>query len=167
MKVLGIAGYSGSGKTTLVVRLIPELARRGLRVSTVKHTHHDVSVDYAGDPSRALRDAGATEVVVASPEGWTLLHEHGADAEPRVEALAARMAPVDLLLVEGFKARAGDKIEVHRAAAGTPLLCADDPNVIAVAADVALAGVATPVLDLDDISAIADFIVAHYGLARE
>ena len=89
------------------------------------------------------------------------------DAFGSVEALAARMAPVDLLLVEGFKARAGDKIEVHRAAAGTPLLCANDPNVIAVAADVPLAGVATPVLDLNDIPAIADFIVAHYGLARE
>ncbi len=106
-------------------------------------------------------------MAVASPEGWALLHEHGADAEPSVEALAARMIPVDLLLVEGFKARTGDKIEVHRAAAGTPLLCADDPNVIAVAADVPLAGVRPPVLDLDDIPAIVDFIVAHCGLARK
>ena len=167
MKVLGIAGYSGSGKTTLVVRLIPELGRRGIAVSTVKHTHHNVSVDRAGDASRALRDAGATDVVVASPKGWALLHENSADAEPSVEALAARMTPVDLLLVEGFKARTGDKIEAHRAAAGTPLLCADDPNVIAVAADVPLAGVAPPVFDLDDIEAIADFIVAHCGLARK
>ena len=166
MKVLGIAGYSGSGKTTLVVRLIPELTRRGIRVSTIKHTHHSVSIDRAGDASRALRNTGATEVAVASREAWALLHEHGADAEPSVEALAARMEAVDLVLVEGFKASPHDKIEVHRAAAGTPLLCADDPYIVAVAADTPLDGVRPPVLDLDDIEAIADFVVAHCALDR-
>ena len=121
MKLLGIAGYSGSGKTTLVVRLLPELRRRGLTVSTLKHTHHSVSVDQAGDASRALRDAGATDVVVASCQLWSLLHEHRDAPEPSLAELAARMTPVDLLLVEGFKKRPHEKIEVHRPATGAPL----------------------------------------------
>ena len=159
MKILGIAGYSGSGKTTLVVRLIPELKRRGLTVSTIKHTHHSVSIDRAGDSSRALRDAGAVDVVVASRGRWALLHEHRGAAEPSLEALAACMTPVDLLLVEGFKKCPHEKIEVRRAATGAPLLCADDATVIAVAADAPLPGLRPPVFDLDDIPAIADFIV--------
>ncbi len=159
MKLLGIAGYSGSGKTTLVVRLLPELRRRGLVVSTLKHTHHSVSVDQAGAASRALRDAGATDVVVASRQLWALLHEHRDAPEPSLAELAARMTPVDLLLVEGFKKRPHEKIEVHRPATGAPLLCTDDPLVIAVASDAPLAGLRPPVLDLDDIPAIAEFIV--------
>ncbi len=159
MKVLGIAGYSGSGKTTLVVGLIPELRRRGLTVSTVKHTHHNVSIDRAGDVSRALRDAGAVDVLVAVGDRWALMHEHRGAAEPSVAALVERMTPVDLVLVEGFKAHAHDKIEVHRPAAGTPLLWVDDPHVVAVATDAPLSGLGVPVLDLNDIPAIADFIV--------
>ena len=166
MKLLGIAGYSGSGKTTLVERLIPELRRRGVSVSTMKHTHHNVSIDRPGDVSRALRDAGAVDVVAAAPDRWALMHEHRGAPELGVEALARRMAPVDLLLVEGFKRHGHDKIEVHRPANRKPMLCADDPRIIAVAADAPLSGVDVPVLDLNDVAAIADFIVARYGLGR-
>jgi len=163
VRVLGIAGYSGSGKTTLVERLIPALRRRGVRISTMKHTHHNVSLDRRGDVSRALRDAGAVEVAVLGPDVWAILRElHGAP-EPGVEALAARMRPADLLIVEGFKQHAHDKIEVHRQATGKPLLCVDDPHIVAVASDTPLPGIAPPVLDLDDVEAITAFIVARYG----
>ena len=159
MKIIGIAGFSGSGKTTLVVRLIPELRSRGLTVSTVKHTHHNVSIDRRDSLTRRLRDAGAIDVVVAADDHWALLHEHRGAPEPSLEELAARMKPVDILLVEGFKTHHHDKIEVHRPAAETPLLCTDDPHIIAIATDGVMPDTTLPQLDLNDIEAICDFII--------
>ena len=159
MNIIGIAGYSGSGKTTLVVRLIPEIRRRGLTVSTVKHTHHNVSIDKKGSLTRNLRDAGAIDVVVATDDHWALLHEHRGAPEPSLEELAVRMKPVDILLVEGFKTHSHDKIEVHRPEAQKPLLCTDDPYIIAIATDVPLEGSALPQLDLNNVSEICDFII--------
>ena len=159
MNIMGIAGYSGSGKTTLVVRLIPELRRRGLTVSTVKHTHHNVAIDEKGSPSRRLRDAGAAEVMVRAGDHWALMHEHRHDPEPDLDTLAAMMIPVDILLVEGFKQHDHAKIEVHRRATGKPLLCPDDPAIVAIASDAKLDGIALPQFGLDDIAAICEFIV--------
>ena len=161
MKILGIAGYSGSGKTTLVVRLIPALRQRGLSVSTVKHTHHNVAIDRKGSVSRRLREAGAVDVVVAADDHWALMHEHRGAPEPSLDALASLMDPVDILLVEGFKQHDHDKIEVHRRATGKPLLCLDDPNIVAIASDEPVDRVALPQMNLDDIAAIADFIVGR------
>ena len=162
MITLGIAGYSGSGKTTLVIRLIPELMARGLRVSTVKHTHHSVALDRKGDASRRLRRAGASEVLIAGNKRWALLHELQGALEPDVEELVRHMTPVDLVLVEGFKRQRHEKIEVHRPAIGKPLLYPQDDRVIAVASDQPMADLALPNLDLDDIPSIADFILARY-----
>ena len=159
MNIMGIAGYSGSGKTTLVVRLIPEIRRRGLTVSTVKHTHHNVSIDEKGSLTRRLRDAGAAEVMVKAGDHWAIMHEHRDAPEPDLDALAAMMDPVDILLVEGFKQHDHAKIEVHRQATGKPLLCPNDPAIIAVATDTRLDHVALPQFALDDISAICDFIL--------
>lgn len=165
MKVLGIVGFSGNGKTQLLRSLIPILIARGVKVSTIKHTHHSVRVDEAYDISRRLTDAGAVEVVVAGQERWAMLHETDHRDEPAVEELVARMAPVDLVLVEGFKRHPHPKIEVHRPSAGKPLLALDDPHVIAVAADGPLSATAVPVLDLNDPPAIADFIMNRMKLA--
>jgi molybdopterin-guanine dinucleotide biosynthesis protein B len=164
MITLGIAGFSGSGKTTLVIRLIPELMARGLRVSTVKHTHHSVALDRKGDASRRLRRAGASEVLIAGSKRWALLHELQGAQEPDVEELVRHMTPVDLVLVEGFKRQRHEKIEVHRPALGKPLLYPEDNRVIAVASDQPMTGLALPNLDLDDVPAIADFILARYRL---
>ena len=160
----GIAGFSGSGKTTLVVRLIPELIARGLSVSTIKHTHHNVAIDRRGDLSRRLREAGAHEVLLSGGNRWTLLHElHGA-REPTVADFARQLAPVDLLIVEGFKHHGHEKLEVHRADLGKPMLWPGDPKVVAVASDVPIAGLRLPRLDLNDIPGIAGFIIERYGL---
>ncbi len=159
MKIMGIAGFSGSGKTTLLVRLIPEIRRRGLTVSTVKHTHHNVSIDRKDSLTRRLRNAGAVDVGVASSDNWALMHEHRGAPEPSLEDLVARMKPVDLLLVEGFKTHHHHKIEVHRPAADKPLLCADDPYIIAIATDAPLEGATLPQLDLNHIPSICDFII--------
>ena len=165
MRLFGLAGGSGAGKTTLVVRLLPALAARGLAVSTMKHAHHAFDIDQPGKDSHRHRAAGAREVMIASSQRWALMHEHGGTVEPTAAELAARMAPVDLLLVEGFKREPHPKLEVHRAANGKPLLHPGDPHIVAVASDVPLRDVALPVLSLDDVEAIADFIVGHCGLA--
>src|SRR5690606_11123509 len=136
MKIFGLAGWSGSGKTTLLVRLIPALTARGLSVSTVKHAHHNFDIDRPGKDSFRHRDAGATEVMVASGHRWALMREHRGATEPTLNELLARMAPVDLVIVEGFKWDPHPKLEVHRPALGKPLICREDAHVVAVASDV-------------------------------
>jgi molybdopterin-guanine dinucleotide biosynthesis protein B len=164
MKLFGLAGWSGSGKTTLMKALVPELIGRGVTVSTIKHAHHSFDVDQPGKDSYEHRRAGATEVLVASANRWALMHELRGDAEPGLEALVARMAPVDLLLVEGFKRHPHPKLEIHRPSNGKPLLCPEDPHIVAVASDTPLNGVAVPRLDLNDVPAIADFILKRLEL---
>lgn len=159
MRVIGLAGWSGAGKTTLVARLIPVLAARGLRVSTVKHAHHGVDVDQEGKDSWVHREAGAQEVLVASPRRWALMHELREDAEPSLEALLARLSPVDLVIVEGWRRGGHVKIEVHRAALGKPLLQPGDTAIAAVASDGALPGLTVPWLHLDDVGGIAAAVV--------
>jgi molybdopterin-guanine dinucleotide biosynthesis protein B len=166
MKIFGLAGWSGSGKTSLMVRLLPELVARGLRVSTMKHAHHAFDVDTPGKDSYEHRQAGATEVLVTSAKRWALMHELRAAPEATVEELVARMTPVDLLLIEGFKHHAHDKLEVFRRDVGKPLLCLDDPRVVAVASDGPVPEARVPVIELDDTRAIADFILGHCRLAR-
>lgn len=158
MLVIGFAGWSGAGKTTLLRRLIPLLTGAGLRVSTVKHAHHEFDVDQPGKDSWEHRQAGAQEVLVASAARWALMHEHRDAPEPGLSELLTRLSPVDLVLVEGFKREAHPKIEVHRAAVGKPLLHPDDPTIRAVASDVALPGCPVPLLDLDDVAAIAEAV---------
>ncbi len=163
-RVFGLAGWSGSGKTTLMRALIPALTERGLSVSTVKHAHHTFEIDKPGKDSYEHRSAGATEVLIASAERWALMHELRDTPEPTTEELIALMAPVDLVLIEGFKQERHDKIEVHRPAFGRPLLCSGDPRVVAVASDTPLEDLPVPRLDLNDSGTIADFVIDHCGL---
>lgn len=157
MKVIGLAGWSGAGKTTLLKRVIPHLLKEGLRISVIKHAHHEFDVDVPGKDSWEHRQAGASEVLVSSSRRWALMHELRGEAEPRLQELLARMTPVDLVLVEGFKREPHRKIEVHRAANGKPLLFPDDPGIAGIVTD---AGVDTrlPLVHLDDIDAAAALI---------
>ena len=157
-KVLGIAGPSGSGKTTLIEKVVPILVATGLRVSTVKHVHHEVEIDVPGKDSYEHRAAGAREVMISSTYRWALMHELKGDNEPSLSDLISRMSPVDLLLVEGFKWEAHPKLEVHRPSVGKPLLQPGDRHIVAVASDTKLEGLGVPQLDLSDVAAIADFI---------
>ena len=164
MKILGLGGWSGAGKTTLLSKLIPELVRRGISVSTMKHAHHGFDVDQPGKDSYVHRQAGATEVAVASEKRWALMHELRDEDEPNAADLARHMSPVDLLLVEGFKREPHDKLEIYRAENGKPLLSRDDATYVAILSDSAVEGAKLPVIDLNDTTAIADFIVRHCGL---
>ena len=158
MRVIGVVGWSGAGKTTLIARLIPVLVARGLRVSTVKHAHHGFDMDRPGKDSWLHREAGATEVLVGSATRWALLHELRDEPEPDLPALLTRLAPVDLVLVEGFKRGPHAKVEVHRTALGKPLLCGTEPGIVAVAADPVLA-TPKPCVQLDDVAAVARLVL--------
>ena len=157
MKVFGVAGYSGSGKTTLIERVLPRLLARGLRVSVVKHTHHDFDLDRPGKDSHRHRVAGAHEVLLASDRRFAILHETHAEP-PLLAALLSRLDECDLVLVEGYKREAIPKLEVHRAATAKPWLYPDDDAILAVASDVPPPGKIAH-LKLDDIDTISDFIL--------
>ncbi|HEY4044314.1 MAG TPA: molybdopterin-guanine dinucleotide biosynthesis protein B [Rhodopila sp.] len=161
MRVIGLAGWSGAGKTSLMHRLIPALIVRGLRISTVKHAHHGFDIDRPGKDSWLHREAGANEVLITSGVRWALMHELRDEAEPGLQALLARMQPVDLVLVEGFKRGAHPKIEVYRQANGKPPLHPADPSIVAVVTDVPLHGLDIPVLRFDDIERIADVVQSN------
>ncbi|MFA7429126.1 MAG: molybdopterin-guanine dinucleotide biosynthesis protein B [Rhodospirillaceae bacterium] len=165
MKIIGLAGWSGSGKTTLMVQLLEEISARGVRVSTMKHAHHAVDIDQPGKDSWRHRQAGASEVMLVTGNRWFLMHEKRDDPEPPIESLIARMEPVDLLIVEGFKRHPIDKVEVFRPSVGKPPIWPGDDRIVAVASDAAeLPGLDRPLLDLNSPSAIVDFILTHTGL---
>jgi molybdopterin-guanine dinucleotide biosynthesis adapter protein len=154
MKVIGLAGWSGAGKTTLLTRVIPHFLKDGLRVSVIKHAHHAFDVDVPGKDSWKHREAGAAEVLVSSSQRWALMHELRGAAEPRLSELLAKMSPVDLVVVEGFKREPHRKIEVYRAANEKPLLFPDDPGIVGVATDTPVE-TTLPTAHLDDIEAVA------------
>jgi molybdopterin-guanine dinucleotide biosynthesis adapter protein len=161
MKVFGIAGYSGSGKTTLIEKLIPIMTARGLRVSVIKHAHHGFDLDRPGKDSFRHREAGATEVLMLSGDRWVLMHELRGAPEPSLEEQLAILSPCDLVLIEGFKAAAVPKVEVHRAVHGKPPLFPDNPHVVAVASDGPV-DTALPILPLNDPLPVAEFILGYH-----
>lgn len=160
MRLIGLAGWSGAGKTTLMTRLIPELARRGISVSTLKHAHHAFDIDQPGKDSYAHRSAGARQVLVAGAHRWALMTELRGAAEPALASLLRRLDPVDLVIVEGFKRDPHPKLEVHRGGNGKPWLHPDDAFVAAIASDVAPPTARLPHAHLDDIAAIAGLVLA-------
>ncbi len=164
MRLYGVTGWKNSGKTLLVERLVTELTGRGLSVSTIKHAHHAFDIDRPGKDSYRHRAAGAAQVLVASESRWALMSELRGAPEPPLAALVARLDPVDLVLVEGYKRDRHPKIETRRAATAQDLIAAGDATIEAVASDAALPGLAVPVFDLDDVAGIAGFILVRTGL---
>jgi molybdopterin-guanine dinucleotide biosynthesis protein B len=164
-KVIGVAGFKNAGKTTLVEKLVSELTRRGHRVSTVKHAHHSFDIDHEGRDSFRHRKAGATEVAVVSRHRWAIIHELRDEDEPLLAELLAKLAPCDLVIVEGYKRDTHDKIEVRNLALDHPRLAGDDPTVVAIAANGSVADAPVPVFDRDDVAALASFIQKHMRLA--
>ena len=163
MNVFGVVGWKNAGKTGLMERLVTEINRRGFSVSTIKHAHHNFDVDQPGKDSFRHRDAGAREVLLASGNRWALMHELRDQAEPPLAELLAKLSPVDLVLIEGYKRDEHPKVEAFRSETGQPLIAIDDPTIRAVASNIAV-DIKKPVFDLDDTGAIADFILAEVGL---
>ena len=164
MKVYGIVGWKNSGKTTLVERLVIEITGRGFSVSTVKHAHHTFDVDHEGKDSFRHRSAGANEVLLASRNRWALMHEIRNDVEPPLNEFLEKLAPVDLVLIEGYKRDSHAKVEAHRAETKQGLLSSEDETITAVASNYAVEGLSVPQFDLDDVAGIASYILKEVGL---
>lgn len=158
MKVFGIAGYSGSGKTTLLEKLIPQITARGLKVSVIKHAHHGFDIDRPGKDSYRHREAGASEVLLSCNDRWALMHERREEGEVTLEELISHLSPCDLVLIEGFKQEPVPKLEVYRPENGKPPLFPERSDIVAVATDAEIA-TSLPKISLNDIGAIADFII--------
>ncbi|BCJ92094.1 molybdopterin-guanine dinucleotide biosynthesis protein MobB [Terrihabitans soli] len=161
MLVIGLAGWSGAGKTTLLEKLIPELTRRGLSVSTMKHAHHNFDVDKPGKDSFVHRQAGAREVLIASANRFALMHELRGAPEPALNDLIGKLSPVDLVIIEGYKTAPHPKIEIWRAANGKDFIHPKDQTIRAIAADEKLTGLPIPAVDLNDAKAVADLILTE------
>jgi molybdopterin-guanine dinucleotide biosynthesis protein B len=160
MRAFGFAGWSGSGKTTLIEALIPRLTGRGLRVSLVKHAHHDFDIDVPGKDSYRHREAGCTEVLVSSDRRWVVMHELRGAPELTLDEALARVSPCDLVLVEGYKRAPIPKLEVYREQVGKPLLHPADPYIVALATDTpgAVGSRDLPVFALDAYDMLATFV---------
>ncbi|MFT6074500.1 MAG: molybdopterin-guanine dinucleotide biosynthesis protein MobB [Yoonia sp.] len=163
MKIYGVVGFKNAGKTGLMERLVTEITGRGFSVSTLKHAHHSFDVDHSGKDSYRHRHAGAHQVLLSSRTRWALMTEMRGDVELPLVDLLTRLNPVDLVLVEGYKRDTHAKIEAYRGVTGNPLIARDDATIRAVASDTAL-DIAQPVFDLNDTTAIADFILKEVGL---
>ncbi|NSZ16665.1 molybdopterin-guanine dinucleotide biosynthesis protein B [Agrobacterium vitis] len=166
-RVFGISGWKNSGKTGLTERLVAEFTQRGFRISTIKHAHHDFDIDKPGADSYRHRQAGAAEVAIVSGTRFAIMHELRGSPEPGLDDILHRMSPCDLVLIEGYKREAIPKIEARRLDAknGAPL-APDDPHIVAIAADHQITDTDLRVFDLDDTTAIADFIASATGLCK-
>jgi molybdopterin-guanine dinucleotide biosynthesis protein B len=165
MNVFGVTGWKNAGKTGLMERLVVEIIGRGYTVSTLKHAHHTFDVDHPGKDSHRHRIAGASQVLLASTERWALMNEHRGTQEPSLPELLAKLDPVDLILIEGWKRDSHPKVEAWRAETGNPLIAPNDPTILAVASDIGLE-IDCPVFDLDDTAIVADFILDYLDLTK-
>jgi len=164
LPLIGFVAYSGTGKTTLLTQVLPILAARGIRAAVIKHAHHRFEVDHAGKDSYQLRQAGAAQMLIGSRHRWALMTETPDQDETDLNYLIRQLDPdlADLIIVEGLKREAFPKIELHRPATGQPLIFPHNPHIVAVATDAPLAQpTALPVLDINDPTAVAEFVV-HY-----
>ncbi len=163
--VVGIAGWKNSGKTTLVVKLIGELKQRGYRVASIKHAHHGTDIDKKETDSYRHRAAGASEVALVTLDRWAIIHELADEPPVALNDILGRLSPSDIVIVEGFKWEPIPKIEVRRStSAKHEPLAPDDETIVAIASDTPDPETALPLFDANDAVAIADFVVAHFGL---
>jgi molybdopterin-guanine dinucleotide biosynthesis adapter protein len=159
MRIIGLAGWSGAGKTTLLAKVLPRIVARGLSVSTLKHAHHSFDLDQPGKDSHTHRMAGATEVLISSANRYAIMHELRGAPEPTLFELLDRLSPVDLVVVEGFKAAHYRKLEIFRAEVGKPALHADDPLIVGIISDTPFPESGRPVVAIDDIDAVVGLML--------
>ncbi|MEP3525373.1 MAG: molybdopterin-guanine dinucleotide biosynthesis protein B [Hyphomicrobiales bacterium] len=166
-RVFGVTGWKNSGKTTLVCELVSEITARGYRVSTVKHAHKTFEMDHEGRDSYRHRESGATEVAISSQNRWAIVHELRGDEEPALGEMLKRLSPVDLVIIEGYKREPHPKIECRRVEARSrEEIAPDDLSIVAIAHDHDVT-TSLPDFDINDIAAIADFILNHVELPNK
>jgi len=170
MNIYGVTGWKNAGKTSLMERLVTEITSRGYTVSTVKHAHHATDIDHPGRDSYRHRQAGARQVILASPLRWAVMAELRGAPEPELSTLLSHLAPVDLVLVEGYKTAPHPKLEAYRPETGRPYLALENPTIRAIAQSgpphAPCAAPALPILDLNNTQALADFVLGQVGLVK-
>ncbi len=165
--IFGVTGWKNSGKTRLVAGLVSTLKSRGFVVSTVKHAHHGFDVDKPGTDSYAHREAGAKEVALVSGKRWVLMHEMRDEAEPTLDEILAKLAPCDIVVIEGFKACPHPKIEATRSETRRDQpIWPNDPSIVAIASDYKIENSGRRVFDLNDISDITDFVTEYLKIEQ-
>jgi molybdopterin-guanine dinucleotide biosynthesis protein B len=158
--IVSIVGKSDSGKTTLIEKIVPELSRRGYRVTTVKHDLHGFEIDKEGKDSWRHKRAGAQAVVISSPRKVALIRD--VDKDMSLEELGDSFGgDADLILSEGFKKDVQPKIEVFRGEEHKELLCTKEDNLIAIASNRPF-DIGVPCLDIDDVKGIVDLIESKF-----
>jgi molybdopterin-guanine dinucleotide biosynthesis protein MobB len=166
-KAISFVAKSGTGKTTLLEKVIGELKNRGYKVGVIKHDAHQFDIDHPGKDSYRLTAAGADTMLISSPAKLALVKRH--PASPSLdELLETYFTDVDLVVTEGFKKSGLPKIELHRKERSSTLICRgeeNDPTLLAVASDDQLE-LDVPLLDLNDPSAIVDFVVSALNLRK-
>jgi molybdopterin-guanine dinucleotide biosynthesis adapter protein len=165
-KLIGVCGFKNSGKTTLVEKLVRHFSDLGMKVSTVKHAHHDFDIDHEGRDSFRHRAAGASEVAVVSQNRFAIMNELRGCAPPSLDEILAKLSPCDLVLVEGYKRDSHDKIELRNVELDHPQLAGHDPTIVAVAANGAVSA-KVPVFHRDNVQALAEFIIKNLGLSEK
>ncbi len=162
--LVGVCGWKKSGKTTLTVRLIEEFTRRGHHVVSIKHAHHEFQVDDGPTDSARHRTAGSREICIVGGKRWAIIHQLDNEPEPNIEEVISWMSPADIIIVEGYKTAAIPKIEVRSSTAFSQTkFTPDDRHVIAIATDKNEPGEVVPVYSRDDVSELADLIIATVG----
>ena len=165
--VFGVTGWKNSGKTRLVAGLVSNLKSLGFVVSTVKHAHHGFDVDKPGTDSYAHREAGAQEVALVSGNRWVLMHETRDENEPKLDEILAKLAPCDIVIIEGFKACPHPKIEATRSETKRDQpIWPNDPSIVAIASDYKIGNSGRRHFDLNDISSISDFVLDHLKIEK-
>ncbi len=166
--VFGVTGWKNSGKTRLVAGIVRDFGNRGFVVSTVKHAHHGFDVDKPGTDSFAHRDAGAQEVALVSGNRWVLMHENRGSGEPELDDILAKLAPCDIVIIEGFKTSPYPKIEATRSATKRDKpIWPNDPNIVAIASDYEIADSGRTIFSIDNIQPIADFILDYLKISAK
>ncbi len=165
--IFGVTGWKNSGKTKLVAGLVSTLKSRGFVDSTVKHAHHGFDVDNPGTDSYAHREAGAQEVALVSGKRWVLMHEMRDVIEPTLDEILAKLAPCDIVIIEGFKSCPHPKIEATRSETKRDQpIWPNDPSIVAIASDYKIENSGRREFDLNDISDITDFVMEHLKIER-
>jgi molybdopterin-guanine dinucleotide biosynthesis protein B len=146
MKLFGLIGLDANSRRSVLVRLVEELARRGVKVGTLHEAPTGFDPDRPGKDSYEHRKAGAFEVLLMAPHISALMHENGGRPSPGVTELAQQMRGAELILVDGFESGPHPKARVG----GNTCAGRCDASVIAL-------------IDLSDldIEALADLVLAR------
>ncbi len=158
MKCIAFAGASRLRDGGFFDDLIVALRIDGRTVAAVKRAPDGFDIDRPGTWSQARRAAGCAEVMLVGDRRFALLHEFDG-AAPAIDALVARLAPVDIVLLEGFRDAGVPTIEAIDPAPTRAPRWPHDPSIVALVADAPVDS-PLPRFAPTDVAALAAFIGA-------